>query len=147
MSPWRPGQTELVPQLIRFLLVGVVNTAIQYVVFVLLYEVMGINYLLASIAGYCLGVLNSYLLNRRWTFASGNARILPEAVRFTTVNLLALGANTGLLFVLVSTQSMRPLIAQLWAITASVSMNFILNKTWTFRRRPEASRASADGRY
>ena len=145
MSPWRPAQSELVSQLIRFLLVGVVNTAIQYVVFVVLYEVVGINYLLASIAGYCLGVLNSYLLNRRWTFASGNARILPEAVRFTTVNLLALGANTGLLFVLVSTQSIRPRIAQLWAITASVSVNFILNKTWTFRQRAEASRASVDG--
>ena len=135
------------PQLIRFLLVGVVNTAIQYVVFVVLYEVTGINYLLASIAGYCLGVLNSYLLNRRWTFASANAQILPEAIRFTTVNLLALGANTGLLFVLVSTQGVRPRIAQLWAITASVGVNFILNKTWTFRQRPEASRASADGPY
>ena len=127
------GRNEFVRQLFKFLIVGVLNTAIQYVVFVFLYSIAGINYLVASTAGYCLGMVNSYLLNRRWTFASGNVQILGEAIRFTAVNLAALGTNAGLLFLLVSIQNMQPQIAQLWAIAGSVIVNFVLNKFWTFK--------------
>lgn len=127
-----PHRREFVVQFSKFLAVGVLNTALQYGVFIVLFGIAGINYLVASIAGYCLGMVNSYFLNRRWTFASGNVRILDEAVRFATVNLAALGTNAGLLFLLVSVQNMRPQFAQLWAIAGSVSINFVLNKFWTF---------------
>jgi putative flippase GtrA len=119
-------------QFFRFLSVGVLNTAVQYVVFALLYRVAHVNYLIASAAGYCLGMINSYFLNRRWTFASGNAAVAREAARFVTVNLLALGTNTALLFLLVSTQNVRPLFAQIWAIAGSLIVNFLLNRLWTF---------------
>lgn len=135
MNAPRPDRRELGPQLVKFLLVGVLNTAIQYLVFLTLYEVVRVNYLVASTVGYCLGMLNSYFLNRRWTFASATAQIFPEAMRFVTVNLLALGTNTGLLFLLVSTHDMRPRIAQLWALAGSVSVNFVLNRCWTFSQR------------
>jgi putative flippase GtrA len=129
-----PGRREFVVQLLKFLVVGVLNTALQYVVFILLYGIGGINYLVASAVGYCLGMVNSYFLNRQWTFASVNDQILVEAMRFVAVNLVALGTNTGLLFLLVSVQSMQPQVAQLWAIVGSVTVNFVLNRFWTFGR-------------
>jgi putative flippase GtrA len=143
MNPRRPDRRELGPQVIKFLLVGLLNTAIQYLVFLTLYEIVRVNYLVASTAGYCLGILNSYVLNKRWTFASATGEILPEAMRFATVNLVALGTNTGLLFLLVSTQNMQPRFAQLWALASSVSVNFVLNRYWTFAQGAEPPRPSA----
>jgi putative flippase GtrA len=68
-------------------------------------------------------------------------------MRFAAVNLLALGTNTGLLFLLVSTQNMQPRFAQLWALAGSVSVNFVLNRYWTFGQRLEPPPPSADETY
>ena len=55
-------------QFLKFGLVGVLNTGVQYVVFVGLFRLLGVPMLLASGIGYCAGIVNSYFLNRIWTF-------------------------------------------------------------------------------
>jgi putative flippase GtrA len=119
-------------QFIKFAVVGVLNSAIQYLVFLLLYSLAGTQYLVASIIGYVAGMLNSYVLNRRWTFGSRNQQLLTELGRFVAVNLISLGVNLGLLFLLVSAGIMVPQWAQVLAIAGSTLVNFVLNKVWTF---------------
>jgi putative flippase GtrA len=119
-------------QFIKFAVVGVLNSAIQYLVFLFLYSFTGTQYLLASIIGYVAGMTNSYILNRRWTFESRNQKLLTELGRFVAVNLVSLGVNLGLLYLLVSTRLMIPQWAQVVAITGSTLVNFVLNKVWTF---------------
>jgi putative flippase GtrA len=119
-------------QFIKFAVVGVLNSAIQYLVFLFLYSLTGTQYLLASIIGYVAGMINSYILNRRWTFGSRNQKLLTELSRFVAVNLISLGVNLGLLFLLVSTGVMVPQWAQIFAIIGSTLVNFVLNKVWTF---------------
>jgi putative flippase GtrA len=119
-------------QFIRFALVGVLNSAIQYLVFLFLYSLIGTQYLMASIIGYVAGMINSYILNRRWTFGSRNQELLTELGRFVAVNLVSLGVNLGLLFLLVSSGAMAPQWAQVLAIAGSTLVNFVLNKVWTF---------------
>jgi|ERR1700723_2895666 putative flippase GtrA len=120
------------PQFIKFAVVGVLNSAIQYLVFWFLYSLTGTPYLLASVIGYVAGMTNSYFLNRRWTFASRNQQLLTELGKFVTVNLISLGVNLGLLFLLVSSGVMVPQWAQIVAIAGSTLVNFVLNKVWTF---------------
>ncbi len=127
-----PARFELVMQFFKFSVIGILNTGLHYGVFIVLYGLADINYLIASTAGYCVGVGNSYIMNRRWTFASGNDRIFGELTRFIAVNLASLGANAGLLFALVTIVSLQPQVAQIGAIIGSMSVNFICNKFWTF---------------
>jgi putative flippase GtrA len=119
-------------QFIKFAVVGVLNSAIQYLVFLFLYGLTGTQYLLASIIGYAAGMTNSYILNRRWTFGSRNQKLLAELGKFVAVNLISLGANLGLLYLLVSAGIMAPQWAQVLAIGGSTLVNFVLNKIWTF---------------
>ena len=123
---------EPIVQFLKFAVVGVLNTAVHYAVFLLLFSGVGMNYLIASALGYGVGTINSYLLNRRWTFRSGDSRIVGEMIRFGAVNVIALVANAGILFALVSTFHLDPRIAQLIAIVGSLGINFTLNKLWTF---------------
>lgn len=53
--------------LIKFALVGVVNTLIDFAVYALL-TTIGVNYILAQWISYSAGILNSYVMNRKWTF-------------------------------------------------------------------------------
>jgi putative flippase GtrA len=119
-------------QFLKFAVVGVLNSAIHYLIFLFLYSVLGTQYLLASIIGYVAGMVNSYVLNRRWTFKSRNRRLMTELSRFVVVNLVSLGANLGLLYLLVSNGLMAPTWAQIVAIVGSTLVNFVLNKFWTF---------------
>ena len=119
-------------QFIKFAIVGVLNSAIQYLVFLFLYSLTGTPYLLASIIGYLAGMINSYILNRRWTFGSRSQKLFTELSRFVAVNLVSLGVNLGLLYLLVSTGVMIPQWAQVVAIVGSTLVNFVLNKVWTF---------------
>ena len=119
-------------QFVKFAVVGVLNSAIQYLVFLFLYSFTGTQYLLASIIGYLAGMINSYILNRRWTFGSRSQKLFTELSRFVAVNLVSLGVNLGLLYLLVSTGVMIPQWAQVVAIVGSTLVNFVLNKVWTF---------------
>jgi putative flippase GtrA len=119
-------------QFVKFAIVGVLNSGIQYLVFLFLYSFTGTQYLLASVIGYVAGMTNSYVLNRRWTFKSRNQKLFTELSRFVAVNLVSLGVNLGLLYLLVSTGVMAPQWAQVLAIAGSTLVNFVLNKVWTF---------------
>ncbi len=55
--------------LVRFGLVGVINTTIDVLGFLLLATVFGLIAPIANAAAYSLGILSSYTLNSRWTFS------------------------------------------------------------------------------
>jgi len=126
-------------QFMRFGIVGVLNTAVQFLVFVLLFRVLHVPMILASGLGYIAGIVNSYLLNRTWTFKVRRRRETREFLRFVAVNILAMGVNLGTLKFLVATWAVVPEVAQILAIGASLVVNFAGNKWWTFRESPTPS--------
>jgi len=123
----------MVRQFIKFSIVGLINTGIHYTVFLLFYRIVSINYLIASVMGYCCGLLNSYLMNRKWTFNSGAVDKKNEFFKFIAVNVTALGINVASLRLLVESLGIKPEISQLASIGLSLIVNFIGNKYWTFR--------------
>jgi putative flippase GtrA len=54
-------------QLSKYLIVGATNTAISYVVYVVL-VVISVHVALAAALAWAAGATNGYILNRRWTF-------------------------------------------------------------------------------
>lgn len=132
-------------QFLRFGLVGGLNTAIQYVVFVVLFRLAGTPMVAASAIGYMAGIVNSYFINRSWTFRMDRTRSTGEFVRFLIVNLLAMGMNLLTLKLLVSRAGLSPEVAQVCAIGSSLAVNFAGNKLWTFRRADPAIDPAGSG--
>jgi putative flippase GtrA len=130
------SQTRI--QFVKFSLIGLLNTGIHYVIFLFLYRVFDMYYLHATVVGYSVGLINSFILNKKWTFKSRNVRKDMEFAKFIMVNLLALIVNVGALKYFVSLAGLRPEIGQIVAIAFSTITNFMGNKFWTF----QASRIS-----
>jgi putative flippase GtrA len=129
-------------QWMKFAAVGLSNTALSAAVYAGLIGI-GAQYLAASALAFTLGALNSYVLNRRWTFES-RARCAPELCRFACVQLTGLGVNLALLAALVDGAGLPRLAAQLLVFPVASLVTFALSRQWAFRVRQQA-RAAGSG--
>jgi putative flippase GtrA len=125
------GLLPIVAQWLRFVAVGVTNTLLSTAVFAALFH-LGVHYLVASAVAFALGALNSYILNRRWTFRSRGRRA-PELARFLCVQAVGLGVNLALLAGLVELAGIRHLFAQVLAFPVASILTFALSRQWAFK--------------
>ncbi|AIK37276.1 gtrA-like family protein [Bacillus pseudomycoides] len=117
---------------LKFGLVGIFNTLITIISYIILVK-FGMNYLIANIISYLIGVANSYYWNKNWVFQS-NGKNLSIFLKFLIVNLIVLAFNTFSLFILVDKLLYNEFIAQIFAIGIGMMINFFLNKIWTFNQ-------------
>jgi putative flippase GtrA len=118
-------------QYLRFALVGVSNTLLSTAVYAG-FVWLGAPYLVASGLAFGLGALNSYVLNRQWTFRS-RGRPVPELARFACVQAVGLGVNLVLLAALVQGAHVPHVPAQLLAFPLASVVTFTLSRQWAFR--------------
>ncbi|MGI6169858.1 MAG: GtrA family protein [Christensenellales bacterium] len=130
------GKCRRLIQFIKFNIVGVVNTGIDFAVLWLLTSVFFMNPTVAKVISYSCGVLNSYILNRLWTFRAKDRWNMPELLKFIAVNLVALGVATLVLTLCQNVWGMQTILANLVATPFSLIVNFLGNKLFIFKERP-----------
>ena len=117
---------------IKFGMVGVINTLVNWIIFFIL-NALGMYYILANIIAYILGTVNSYLWNTLWVFKYKDKASTETTIKFIILNLIGLGLNTGILYVLVDLCNLNKFIGL--ATTAIVMIiNYIVNKLWVFSK-------------
>ena len=120
-------------QFIRFAVVGVISTALNYSLFLLLLSVLSINYLIASAFGYVCGLCLGYPLNRLWTFELVQDSS-DKKIKYLLVYLLSLVMGLVLLEFLVINLLFRPEIANIFVIGFLTLAKFIGVKYLVFKK-------------
>jgi putative flippase GtrA len=120
-------------QLVRFGIVGGIGFVVNLAVYTLCVHAIGIDYHLAAVLAWLIAVLNNFALNRHWTFDARAGRAHFQALRFLIVSLLALGVSLLLLTLFVDVFGLAKVPAQALAVAASMPLNFVGNKLWSFR--------------
>jgi putative flippase GtrA len=84
---------------IKFGMVGVMNTGVDWLAFAFLIEILNAEPRVAQVAAQSLAIVNSYVMNKRWTFRDRNAHG-KSAFKFAAVQgaSLLLGYLNMLLF-------------------------------------------------
>jgi putative flippase GtrA len=132
--PQRSFDAALVRQFVKYGVVGASNTALT----VATYSIgvwIGVPYLISLLVGYIPGGLNSYLLNRHWTFDAGHLAHSRSGTRFAIVQSCAILANVGLLYLMVHHLHVEKIAAEVIVIVPVVAITFFINRTWTFGPR------------
>lgn len=124
----------------RFVLVGCSNLVVSLTAFYLSYHYLPLDAIgaaalqgaVANVLSYAAGMLNSFLLNRAWTFRAGNGRIFRQARRFALLNAAILAASTLIVFVLVDRLGWNEIAV--WVPLAALIMvtNYLGMKHWAF---------------
>lgn len=119
-------------QFLAFAIVGLFGTAAHYVVLWALVEISDVPVVAATTAGFVVGAIVNYVLNRRFTFVSKatHAAALPK---FLTVATFGATINALVVAWLIEHTDIYYLIAQLFATGAVLVWNFAANYAWTFR--------------
>jgi putative flippase GtrA len=138
LAGWRNRAVSLKAAV--YALVGVVNSALDFGVFLGAYAVLGLPLAAANTLSWMVAVSNSYLLNSTITFAAESGRILRWSAYFTFVAAGVLGwlANTAALLVAVEVLFLPVWLAKLLAVMASFTVNFSLSHFVLFRVRRSA---------
>lgn len=129
-------------QFIKFGIVGLSNTLISYVVY-LVGVWLGIHYLLASVLGFVISVLNSFYWNNKYVFRQGDEE---RNLWLTLVKTFMAYAATGLvlanilLYIWVDVLGISEYLGPVINLVITVPLNFVINKLWAFRgkRKGEA---------
>ena len=145
-------------QLVRFGIVGGVNTSLDLLILnglLWLFPTTNtILVLLFNSVAYCLGAVNSFLLNKYWTFARRQRTTWSEVRRFAITTFFGMVCNDILIWF--ANNLFHPLIsnAALWmnaskivAIAGTVFISFLGMRLWVFVNRSQQDDAPIELLY
>lgn len=133
-------------QFLTFNLVGLLNTFIDFMLFTI-FVWFGAYYLVAQVIAYAAGMINSFILNRRYTFRKkdnmiSRAQQLNMSMRFIVWNGILLGMTLLLLLVFKEWFGWNEMVSKLIVTVVTVLLNFYGSKKWVFAiKQPQTERS------
>ena len=125
--------------LARFIVVGCANFVLSFAAFYASYQYLPLGASnsrgdIANVLAYAAGMLNSFMLNRLWTFRA-EGRVAVHAAKFVALNTATLVASTVLVLLLVDWAGLPALAVWLPLTLAILAAHYLGMKHWTFARQ------------
>ena len=118
--------TQTQYEVIKFIIVGGINTVNYYIVYLLLLKILGVNYLVSHIIGFIVAFIISYYLNCYFVY-----KVQPtwkKFIQFPITQVINMGMQTGLLYVFVHWLHMSSVIAPFIGLIITIPITFVLSK-------------------
>lgn len=129
--------SHMAKKLIKFVIVGMIGTFINLVIFYFAVDVFQINYNISAMIAFGIAVTCNYFTNHSWTFNIENLGIEYNFfyyIKYFVANIAALFINLAILNLLITifNPSLR-VIAQLVGISGGAVFNFICANSIVFK--------------
>ena len=121
-------------QAVKFLSVGVLNTALDVGLYFVLTRWTGFAAFktLAKGISYGVGILNSFYWNKSWTFKS-DAATVTAFMPFLLANLAGLAINVGVMHICLNALGLHEIVSLALATGSTFLWNFIISKFVIFK--------------
>lgn len=120
---------KLVAQIMKFGVVGVIATVIDFGVMNILYYGLGLDILIANTSGFVISLIFNYLASMKYVFAhkEGMSR-RREFVIFVVLSVIGLMLNDGIVLALKSGLGLEANLAKICATALVMVYNFVTRK-------------------
>lgn len=118
--------TQTHAEILKFIIVGGINTLNYYVVYLLLLKLLHIEYMISHITGFIVAFVISYYLNCYFVY-----RVKPtwrKFISFPITQIVNISLQTVLLYVFVSWLNLLAEIAPFAGLIITIPITFILSK-------------------
>ena len=121
---------KIFTQLMKFGIVGVLATIVDFSVLTILTEVFGVHYLTSAAIGFVMSTLFNYIASMRYVFNSrfGRHEKRKELVIFILLSVVGLGLNQFFMWLLVAFFSIYYIFSKVLATTLVMAWNFVSRK-------------------
>lgn len=141
---WTMEAEDSFLQFVRFGLVGISNTAVNYMIYavsLLILQSVGLwknyDYLIATGIGFVLSVLWSFFWNNKYVFAVEEGRrrsVFGTLIKtYISYSFTGLFLNSILMMFWVQVAHISEYIGPIFNLLISVPINFLINKFWAFK--------------
>ncbi|WP_423830021.1 flippase GtxA [Staphylococcus aureus] len=118
--------TQTHAEILKFIIVGGINTLNYYVVYLLLLKLLHIEYMISHITGFIVAFVISYYLNCYFVY-----KVKPtwrKFISFPIMQIVNVSLQTVLLYVFVSWLNLPAEIAPFAGLIITIPITFILSK-------------------
>lgn len=123
-------------EVIMYLIIGVLTTVINYVIFVVAVK-CGLEELISNIIAWTITVIVAYILNKLFVFESKSFErsiITKEIISFTVSRIATLGVEELILLVFVKIIGLNAYVIKLIANVVVIILNYIFSKFIIFKK-------------
>jgi putative flippase GtrA len=117
---------------VLYQLIGVSGVLLDLLLFLLLYNGLGVHEQLATVVSTSAGITNNFLLNSFFNFRKRDG-LLKRFLRFYTVGLVGIAVVAVLLLVFHSWLGVDANLVKVASLPVVAVLQFLLNKKWSFR--------------
>ncbi len=121
-------------QFVRFCVVGIFNTIIDYGVYLFFSRSIGLFFLYANMLAILVAMTFSFFVNKYWTFNNFEKKIKSQSAKFFLIGIVYFFLYNIIFYIGVHNLNMYDLLAKVIAIVIGLSWNFMANKYWTFKK-------------
>lgn len=120
---------QILTQLAKFTIAGVINTAIDWALFFSLYNIVGVNPVVSQAVAFVVATAVSFFINTMWVFNTTKAKTRQRLItEFFVLNLIALGITTVLIYLFIDVMHMNELLAKILTTAITMVYNYITRK-------------------
>ncbi|MCE5090198.1 GtrA family protein [Staphylococcus devriesei] len=117
-------------EIIKFVIVGGINTLDYYITYLILLKLLNVNYMISHIIGFIVSFIISYYLNCYFVYKVKPT--LKKFLSFPITQVVNMGTQTLLLYIFVRWFNFPSEIAPFVGLIVTIPITFILSK-WILR--------------
>ena len=129
--------------LILYGIIGSFSSGLDFAIYTLLVQVLGIQYLLANCISVLAGISTSFTLNRNYNFKVKDNTTRRFSI-FLCVGLCGLMMSNLILYTCINYFEMNKIVSKLLSIVLVVFFQFLVNKYLTFKPVKHGEGVSGD---
>lgn len=129
---------DLAGETIRYIIVGVLTTIINYGLFELMHGIMNIGVTVSNVTSISVSVLFSYAANKLIVFkrhSASFAALALEFCKFTGSRLFTMALEVGIVFLFFNILGLDARLGKITAQVIVIIINYIISRTIVFRKK------------
>ncbi|MCL2774515.1 MAG: GtrA family protein [Oscillospiraceae bacterium] len=118
---------------IKFGITGILNTAIDFGVFTFCNEILNFDPVISNPIGQTLATINSFFINKNWTFEKRKNYNVKEVLKFLIVNLISISLTTLGMYIFNDKLGINKYVCKIPIFFITICINYFGNKLFVFK--------------
>jgi putative flippase GtrA len=124
----------------KFGVTGFINTGVDWLAFTVFLEIFGLQARFAQVAAHSIAIINSYIINKNWTFKNDNAKDksrggfpYKEIFKFLAVQGTSLCIGYAGMVILHNNLGLNEYLCKIPIVCVTIIINYFGNKLLVFK--------------